>query len=49
MLKLFKRRRTSNARAVADPNATRADLEIRKLLEDPNLRRSMGLDTSPAD
>ena len=48
MLNPFKRKQAHKLRIVADPNATRADLEIRCLLDDPNLRRVLGLDTTPA-
>ena len=48
MLNPFKwQKRAERMQIVADPTATRADLEIRNLLDDPNLRRVMSLDTAP--
>ena len=46
MLNPFKRKQSHKLRIVANPAATRADLEIRSLLDDPNLRRALGLDTT---
>ena len=43
MLSLFKRKSARKLRIVADPTATRADLQIRNLLDDPDLRRVLGL------
>lgn len=48
MLKFFRRRE----RTTAEPTSfadTNPDLRIRNLLEDPGLRRAMGLDTEFAD
>ncbi len=45
MLRLFKRRSARSPRIDADPSATQADLQIRNLLDDPNLRFAMGLDS----
>ena len=36
-------------RIVADPSATREDLQIKNLLDCPNLRRAMGLDEVDAE
>ena len=46
MLRLFKRRSARSLRIAADPSATQADLQIRSLLDDPNLRLAMGLDSA---
>ena len=40
----LRRRRTSARLAVASASVDRADLRIRNLLDDPQLRRAMGLD-----
>lgn len=48
MLNLFKRTSARQLRVVADPTATRADLQIRNLLDDPDLRRLLGLDNVAA-
>jgi hypothetical protein len=45
MMKFLKRRSARRSRIVADPTATRSDLQIRDLLDDPDLRRAMGLET----
>jgi hypothetical protein len=45
MLKFLKRKSVRRLRIVADPTATRSDLQIRNLLDDPVLRRAMGLDS----
>ena len=44
MLNPFKRTKAHKLRIVADPHATRADLEIRNLMDFPSLRQAMGLD-----
>ncbi len=44
MWKIFKRKSARKLSVVADPTATRADLQIRNLLDDPALRKAMGLD-----
>jgi hypothetical protein len=44
MLKLLKHKPTRKLELVADPSATREDLQIRSLLDYPSLRRAMGLD-----
>jgi hypothetical protein len=44
MLNLLKRMRIVKLRVVADPSMSHADLQIHSLLDDPNLRRAMGLD-----
>ena len=44
MFNFLKRRAARPLRVVADPTATRADLQIRNLLDDPNLRLAMGID-----
>ena len=46
MLSLFRRNRVRSLRVVADPSTTRADLQIRNLLDDPKLRLAMGLDSA---
>ena len=48
MFKFLKRRSARKLRIVADPNATRADLQIRNLLDDPGLRKAMGLNLDGA-
>ena len=44
MLNLLTRKPTRKLELVADPSATREDLQIRNLLDCPSLRRVMGLD-----
>ena len=44
MLNLLKRKPTRKLELVANPSATREDLQIRSLLDCPRLRRAMGLD-----
>jgi hypothetical protein len=48
MLTLLKRHRGRRSSRSRHPS-TRADLQIHNLLDDPNLRRAMGLDRDPAD
>jgi hypothetical protein len=45
----FRRQPIGTLRIVPSPTATREDLEIRNLLDDPNLRRVMGLDGQTPD
>jgi hypothetical protein len=47
MLNLLKWMRIADLRVVARPSAPQVDLQIRSLLDDPNLRRAMGLDGEP--
>ena len=48
MLNLLNRQPAPMLQTIADPSATRADLQIRNLLDCPNLRRVMGRDV-PTD
>ena len=47
MLNLLKRMRIVKLPVVADPTMGHADLQIHSLLDNPNLRRAMGLDGNP--
>jgi hypothetical protein len=44
MLNLLKHKPTRKLELVANPSATREDLQIRNLLDCPSLRSAMGLD-----
>lgn len=44
MLNLLKRKSAKTITITPDPSATRDDLQIRDLLDNPCLRRAMGLD-----
>jgi len=46
---VYRRQPAPRLRIVANPAATREDLQIRNLLDDPNLRRVMGLDGQTPD
>lgn len=45
----FRCRPSRKLRIFADPSATREDLQIKNLLDCPNLRRAMGLDDVDAE
>jgi hypothetical protein len=47
MLNRLKRMRIVRLRVVADPTMSHADLQIHSLLDNPDLRRAMGLDGDP--